>query len=759
MRFVQKFSRFKTDPGTALGSDTVPNGTNGAVGTPPAGQDKVLSARVFADNGNAIRRVVVAYNYIGAGAASPLTSYLYAWDGTSQRWYLLDTRTLTAGQIQYFQAAALVEQAVTNNTLSSPTQGTLDVMLIVDDTGGLAPVGEHVFTMSADTASSPVGGPTDEIVAAGSGVTVTEAPPNTYTVAADFGSGAGKVLQATKAAIETVLAFGSGFVKATAGVLTVAALAASDIPAPAGDVTGTYAATTVVNLTGSAGLVTVPTANITFGATPATSGTLRFTDGGSLRADNGGGTSSSINIASWSLGTVTFGGATNTVAHVHNVKTAGTHTFQVNSTLCATIGAGFVSIGSAAVAAAGDLRLSATGSIKALNGSSADINVISCSAGIFTYGGTVNTGMVYGTSTSGTHTFQVNAVTAIQVGASTAASATTMAATGCVRFRNGDLMLTMRNTGDSADLPILSSPAANTIHIGTGITPAAGGAAIKIFSSSTGIQLFPNTATAASAFSFTVDTLTFGASMSNPALAYGAVPASTGFMRAANATTIAAGRNAANSANFGLLGLSSGDIFYVGADSAGANGPTNTVVNGNTSVLLATGGSTRATVGSSSLQMHVGTIQWLNSVAPIMTGLARTTDAAAQIMTIVASDAWSSATGANQNGAYVLIQGGKSTTEGSAGLRKGVRVALSSTGIVMFEATEVIAAFRKTALNMATALTATSAPANTGDLVTLVGNAATVPTAPAVGAGISYSNAGAGSWFGTAGTATAYAPA
>lgn len=108
------------------------------------------------------------------------------------------------------------------------------------------------------------------------------------------------------------------------------------------------------------------------------------------------------------------------------------------------------------------------------------------------------------------------------------------------------------------------------------------------------------------------------------------------------------------------------------------------------------------------------------------------------------------------NGGNLTLRGGANN---STGLKGGVRVQLNGTTTTMFETTEVIAGNRVTALNRAANLTSTEMPANTGDLVTFVGDTATAPTANAVSGGILYSESGAGKWRGSSGTISTFGPA
>jgi hypothetical protein len=110
----------------------------------------------------------------------------------------------------------------------------------------------------------------------------------------------------------------------------------------------------------------------------------------------------------------------------------------------------------------------------------------------------------------------------------------------------------------------------------------------------------------------------------------------------------------------------------------------------------------------------------------------------------------SSAGSGVHNGGYLLLGGGAKAT---TGLHGGVRLFTGAdfTNNILVEAGEVISTKRVLALLKGTVLTTTQMPANTGDRVIYVADAATVPTAPPVSGTIFLSDGGALKQFGPLG--------
>lgn len=90
----------------------------------------------------------------------------------------------------------------------------------------------EIHTIVINRGPSGGGGGGGSAVAAGTGITVTGTDPR--VIAADFGTGAGKVLEATQTAIGLALAGLTGIVRASAGALTAAGLSKEEIEAALG---------------------------------------------------------------------------------------------------------------------------------------------------------------------------------------------------------------------------------------------------------------------------------------------------------------------------------------------------------------------------------------------------------------------------------------------------------------------------------------------------------------------------------------------
>ena len=111
------------------------------------------------------------------------------------------------------------------------------------------------------------------------------------------------------------------------------------------------------------------------------------------------------------------------------------------------------------------------------------------------------------------------------------------------------------------------------------------------------------------------------------------------------------------------------------------------------------------------------------------------------------------AIGGNNDGGTASICGGSPQGSGSSG---GVRLKLATGALVGQTGIELVAfgSRRIVAFNQFAALSTVQMPANTGDGVIYIANAATVPTANATGGGILYCEAGALKYRGSAGTVT-----
>lgn len=154
--------------------------------------------------------------------------------------------------------------------------------------------------------------------------------------------------------------------------------------------------------------------------------------------------------------------------------------------------------------------------------------------------------------------------------------------------------------------------------------------------------------------------------------------------------------------------------------------------------------------GALNLRLQSGGLRWQESiVSPVFGHETKTTDTATQNLTLRAQSAYTSAS-TNKDGGHLLLQGG--AEKGSAaGKKGGVRIQLNGTTETMVEATEVAIGRRVVALCRGSDLTTTQMPANTGDGVIYIANAATAPTATPVSGGIMYASSGDIYWRDDAG--------
>lgn len=139
-----------------------------------------------------------------------------------------------------------------------------------------------------------------------------------------------------------------------------------------------------------------------------------------------------------------------------------------------TLSATYIALGTAPYASAGDLRLSATGNIKARNaGDTADITMAVVAADVLSFGDSANTaGLVLNTKTATTIAAKVNG-TAVGTFSSTGLAlpgvislGSTVAAAGDVRGA-ATLSIACRNAGGSADLNVASAAADVLTYGGT----------------------------------------------------------------------------------------------------------------------------------------------------------------------------------------------------------------------------------------------------------------------------------------------------
>ena len=185
--------------------------------------------------------------------------------------------------------------------------------------------------------------------------------------------------------------------------------------------------------------------------------------------------------------------------------------------------------------------------------------------------GPINAGMQFYTTTGNLYDFFVNNVSEVQIssdgnGPFIRESATTFvpALTGFVRVPNAATAVSARNAGNSADIMMLASDAANHIVMGNPTTPTNAG---FIFNTTTG-SLFDY-------WTNSVSEVQLGSDVNGPFVRESAssfVPAVSGFVRVpANITAVAA-RNAGNNGDILLLGTDNLNHILHGDSVAPTNG-------------------------------------------------------------------------------------------------------------------------------------------------------------------------------------------
>lgn len=157
-------------------------------------------------------------------------------------------------------------------------------------------------------------------------------------------------------------------------------------------------------------------------------------------------------------------------------------------------------------------------------------------------------------------------------------------------------------------------------------------------------------------------------------------------------------------------------------------------------------------------------IQWFDTVTAVNIFQMATTGATGALLTVQAQASSNASgtggglsllggdgTGTNAAGGVAIVRGGAAT---GTGLRGAARLSLGAVATIGVEVCEVIQNKRIVSMNRYAALTTTQMPANTGDAVMYLANAATDPTANAVGGGILFVSGGALKWRGSSGTVT-----
>lgn len=217
---------------------------------------------------------------------------------------------------------------------------------------------------------------------------------------------------------------------------------------------------------------------------------------------------------------------------------------------------------------------------------------------------------------------------------------------------------------------------------------------------------------------------------------------SLGYLRFPNTSTMLTFRDQADSLNISGLSSDSTNSLYVGGTSGGGTRPQSVIIDPTTSLICRLAGNNYLAITTTNALFSTSTVRFAETInTPVFGQAGRTTDAVTYACVLRAGDAYASAV-TNINGGVLRLQGGAAKTDGSSGLRGGVRLELSSAGVVMAEVAEVAVGQRVVALAKTSAVTSTDIPTNAGDGVVFIGNAATEPTANPANGGVLYASAG-----------------
>lgn len=589
--------------------------------------------------------------------------------------------------------------------------------------GGGAPTTSSYVTLAADGALS-----NERVLTQGTGVLLADAGAgSTITLSADFGTGAGKVAQATKAALESVFGFsatgvvrtnGSGVFSSTAitkvEVETAMALAAGIVRSNGSNVL-TASSLGKVEVETALSLSTTGFVRSTAGVLSSAlltkteiEGVVNLATTGLVRSTSGVLSSAALSKAELETA-LGFGAAGFLRTNVSGVvSTAALTKAEVEGAVA--LSSGFVrstsGVLSAAAIAKGDL---------ASGGVAGDVLTLDV-------GGTTMSWVAPSGGGGG--------------GAPTGASYVTLATDGG-----------------------LTSERVLTAGAGVSVTDGGAGGAVTV--AWAGLGDVDSTGVVTTLTDPTVIPVTTGFS-------FGTNPSTTGFIRIANNNLgIVSARNAANTADVALVGLDNTNTQIFGS----ANGANTNLRGGSASfILLQLGATSIFGCFTTAVQSYVKEIRWAENVSlnPILQQSQSSTNHLCSPLTITAQCANGAGTGANAHGGELRLGGGSRTS--NIGRHGGVRISLDHTsagvvGTTMIEATEVQPAGTSSSRIISLLKTTTAAadttnlPTGTGDLVIFMGNCAAAPTVNAVGGGILYVESGALKYRGSGGTVTTLGPA
>jgi hypothetical protein len=143
MRFPFSFERTIGGAGTALGADVAPVDSTYLV------HDNVYVTEIPADQ--FVSNAAISYKYDGVGPAPSLTASIYVYDGTSAKWFMVNTVAfgLENNDIKFEPIPNLIGALRTTAVDANSTSSSLEFALVVAAAGG-EPNGTYTFYMGID---------------------------------------------------------------------------------------------------------------------------------------------------------------------------------------------------------------------------------------------------------------------------------------------------------------------------------------------------------------------------------------------------------------------------------------------------------------------------------------------------------------------------------------------------------------------------------------------------------------------------------
>lgn len=358
----------------------------------------------------------------------------------------------------------------------------------------------------------------------------------------------------------------------------------------------------------------------------ATTGDLRFRSGRTIAAflNVNGNNAKLISVDTTNNITIGETGGTANVSGVYfQTASSGIVAASINGTLRLRVVNTDVQIrgvpivfqnasGAANVAATGDIRCQHGTSILVARNSdnTADISIISTSGGYSVWGSTsTNAGSYFYAQTFlqwaiGANTIFTAISNTLRVDCDAVVlGAGTVASTGSIRAANGSAIVVARNADNSADVPVIAVNSSNNVLIGVNIASTLFASNV-VMDASSSVTSRVNGVTRLSLTA--ADATLRGIPLIFQVTAGNGNVALTGSIRAANATTIVAARNAANGADIAVIVTNSSNNLYIGSTDAAGSQATNTYVAGSTSVGIVVGSTNRVSVAANRMQVMTG---------------------------------------------------------------------------------------------------------------------------------------------------------